>query len=146
MNRISQEELDERSKEEDDVAPADVQFCEFEDGGSHVSIRPETLHPAKGKRDVYAVAFEQPGKYELVLTMRSRLDALAQLPLSVLIDNHLVQMISIQGTGGREVTETVPIHITGGSVHYLGLYYGADGMEITGAELYLRETGVKQSV
>ena len=75
-------------------------------------------------------------EYALELTLQSDLSPLAQLPVSIYYDNQLHRTISIQGTQGKTVTETVDMGFVFGSNHYLKFYFGSDGLNILNIRLH----------
>ena len=88
------------------------------------------LHVARGNSDVCAVTLKSFGYYAVEFELSSDLEELAQLPISVYLDNQLKQTISIQGTNGRTVTETADIGVIFGDNHYIKFFYGANGIQI----------------
>ena len=56
---------------------------------------------------------------------------MAQLPVSVFLDNIHKMTISIQGTEGKSITVEREIGMGFGRNHYAKLYYGANGIEIS---------------
>ncbi len=130
-DRVCEEELAAMNTREDD----DV------DAGSLVSIisDPETqeividgslLHPAKGKADVLAVSRCYEGEFTMKMILKSELGELAQLPVSVFLDNIHKMTVSVQGTNGKWVEECRKLNMGFGHNHYIKLYYGADNLEI----------------
>lgn len=66
----------------------------------------------------------------MIFTMKSDLDPLAQLPVSVFLDNIHKMTVSIQGTQGKWIQETRILNMGFGNNHYIKLYYGADNLQI----------------
>ena len=137
LGKISQEELDEMKAAEDDVDAAALMYFTANDNNT-VDIDVNKLHVARGKSDVCAVTFKSIGYYAVEFELSSDLEELAQLPISVYLDNQLKQTISIQGTKGRIVTETVDIGVIFGDNDYIKLFYGANGIQIK--KLTLKKT------
>ena len=88
------------------------------------------LHPAKGKADVIAVTNEFMGDFTMKFTLKSDLGELAQLPVSVFLDNIHKMTVSVQGTNGKWVEESRILNMGFGHNHYIKFYYGADNLEI----------------
>ena len=88
------------------------------------------LHPAKGKADVIAVTNEFMGDFTMKFTLKSDLGELAQLPVSVFLDNIHKMTVSVQGTNGKWVEESRILNMEFGHNHYIKFYYGADNFEI----------------
>ena len=110
-DRICKEELEAmNTKEEDDVDAGSLVSIESDSVTQKIVIDGALLHPAKGKADVIAVTNEFMGDFTMKFTLKSDLSELAQLPVSVFLDN---------------------IHNMGfGHNHYIKFYYGADNLEI----------------
>lgn len=111
------------------------------DAGSLVSIESDSvtqkividgalLHPAKGKADVIAVTNEFMGDFTMKFTLKSDLGELAQLPVSVFLDNIHKMTVSVQGSNGKWVEESRILNMEFGHNHYIKFYYGADNLEI----------------
>lgn len=66
------------------------------------------------------------GTYDIEIEMKSDLEDLAQLPVTVYIDNIVKTMISIRGTKGEWIKETRDLGFFFGPNHYLKLYFGAN--------------------
>ena len=130
-DRICAEELEAMNTKE--VAAADA--------GDLIAITsdPETqemvvdgslLHPAKGNTDILAVTNDYMGEFTVKFVLRSELGELAQLPISVFMDNIHKLTVSVQGTNGKWVEESRLFDMPFGHNHYIKLYYGADNLEI----------------
>ena len=63
-------------------------------------------------------------------TFKSDLGELAQLSVSVFLDNIHKMTFSVQGTNGKWVEESRILNMGFGHNHYIKLYYGADNLEI----------------
>ena len=88
------------------------------------------LHPAKGNTDILAVTNDYMGEFTVKFVLRSELGELAQLPISVFMDNIHKMTVSVQGTNGKWVEESRLFDMPFGHNHYIKLYYGADNLEI----------------
>lgn len=129
--RISQEELEVmNTKEEDDVDAGSLVQITSEADTQRIVIDGSLLHPVKGNADVLAVTNDFMGDFEVKFTLRSELGELAQLPVSVFLDNIHKMTVSVQGTNGRWIEEKRILNIGFGHHHYIKLYYGADNLEI----------------
>lgn len=129
LGKISQEELDEMKADEDDVSAADLLYFTA-DENNIINIDVDKLHVARGNSDVCAITLKSFGIYAIEFELSSDLEELAQLPISVYLDNQLKQTISIQGTCGKTVTEIADIGVIFGDNHYIKLFYGANGIQI----------------
>lgn len=130
-DRICKEELEAmNTKEEDDVDAGSLVSIESDSVTQKIVIDGALLHPAKGKADVIAVTNEFMGDFTMKFTLKSDLGELAQLPVSVFLDNIHKMTVSVQGTNGKWVEESRILNMGFGHNHYIKFYYGADNLEI----------------
>ena len=130
-DRICKEELEAmNTKEEDDVDAGSLVSIESDSVTQKIIIDGALLHPAKGKADVIAVTNEFMGDFTMKFTLKSDLGELAQLPVSVFLDNIHKMTVSVQGTNGKWVEESRILNMGFGHNHYIKFYYGADNLEI----------------
>lgn len=130
-DRICEEELEAmNTKEEDDVDAGSLVSIESDSVTQKIVIEGALLHPAKGKADVIAVTNEFMGDFTMKFTLKSDLGELAQLPVSVFLDNIHKMTVSVQGTNGKWVEESRILNMEFGHNHYIKFYYGADNLEI----------------
>lgn len=130
-DRICEEELEAmNTKEEDDVDAGSLVSIESDSVTQKIVIDGALLHPAKGKADVIAVTNEFMGDFTMKFTLKSDLGELAQLPVSVFLDNIYKMTVSVQGTNGKWVEESRILNMEFGHNHYIKFYYGADNFEI----------------
>ena len=130
-DRICEEELEAmNTKEEDDVDAGSLVSIESDSVTQKIVIDGALLHPAKGKADVIAVTNEFMGDFTMKFTLKSDLGELAQLPVSVFLDNIHKITVSVQGTNGKWVEESRILNMGFGHNHYIKFYYGADNLEI----------------
>lgn len=129
--RISREELEVmNTKEDDDVDAASLVNIVSDPDTQKIVIDGSVLNPVKGRADVVAVTNDFMGDFEVRFTLKSELGELAQLPVSVFLDNIHKMTVSIQGTNGKWTEETRILNIGFGHNHYIKLYYGADNLDI----------------
>lgn len=130
-DRICEEELEAmNTKEEDDVDAGSLVSIESDSVTQKIVIDGALLHPAKGKADVIAMTNEFMGDFTMKFTLKSDLSELAQLPVSVFLDNIHKMTVSVQGTNGKWVEESRILNMGFGHNHYIKFYYGADNLEI----------------
>ena len=129
--RISKEELEAmHTKEEDDIDANSIVNINEDEATHEIVIDGALLHPAKGNADVVAVRTDFVGDFNVKCTLKSELGALAQLPVSVFVDNIHKMTVSVQGTEGKWLEEERILNMGFGRNHYIKLYYGADNLEI----------------
>ena len=130
-DRICEEELEAmNTKEEDDVDAGSLVNIESDPQTQEIVIDGALLHPAKGNADVLAVTNDFMCDFTMKFTLKSDLGELAQLPVSVFLDNIHKMTVSVQGTNGKWVEESRILNMGFGHNHYIKLYYGADNLEI----------------
>ena len=88
------------------------------------------LSTQKGTAAAYTLTFETPGKYRLSFLMKSDAGELAQMPMSVFVNNQLACTITITGSGGMWLERTAELDATAGPEHYLKLFFGESGISI----------------
>ena len=131
-DRICEEELEAmNTKDDDDDVDAESLVSIVSDPETQeIIIDGKLLHPVKGKADVVAVSRCYEGDFIMKFTFKSDLGELAQLSVSVFLDNIHKMTISVQGTNGKWVEESRILNMGFGHNHYIKLYYGADNLEI----------------
>lgn len=130
-DRICAEELEAmNTKEADDVDAGDLIAITSDPETQEIVVDGSLLHPAKGNTDILAVTNDYMGEFTVKFVLRSELGELAQLPISVFMDNIHKMTVSVQGTNGKWVEESRPFDMSFGHNHYIKLYYGADNLEI----------------
>ena len=130
-DRICAEELEVmNTKEADDVDAGDLIAITSDPKTQEMVVDGSLLHPAKGNTDILAVTNDYMGEFTVKFVLRSELGELAQLPISVFMDNIHKMTVSVQGTNGKWVEESRPFDMSFGHNHYIKLYYGADNLEI----------------
>ena len=130
-DRICAEELEAmNTKEADDVDAGDLIAITSDPETQEMVVDGSLLHPAKGNTDILAVTNDYMGEFTVKFVLRSELGELAQLPISVFMDNIHKMTVSVQGTNGKWVEEIRPFDMSFGHNHYIKLYYGADNLEI----------------
>ena len=142
LDRISEEEKEAQEQMGDnDVVAADLVTYEADPATGDVVIDASAWNTKKGNSEVCGVTIlaDKMGTYDIEIEMKSDLEDLAQLPVTVYIDNIVKTMISIRGTKGEWIKETRDLGFFFGPNHYLKLYFGANGLELGKIRLKLRE-------
>ncbi len=129
--QICKEELDAiNTKDDDDVVAANIKTYVQGPDDYEVVIPGEDLNPRAQKKDTFSVIFSKYGKYCLDIQMKSDLGPLAQLPVSLFIDNIFKNTISMQGTEGETIVKSTKLAPFFGQNHYVALFYKGNGMQI----------------
>ncbi|MDO5416222.1 MAG: glycoside hydrolase family 3 C-terminal domain-containing protein [Lachnospiraceae bacterium] len=93
------------------------------------------LSTQKGTSAVYRVTFSEIGVYQLSMRIKSDAGDLAQMPVTVFGNNHLLQTVTINGTNGEWVTKTVDLNVFNALDWHLKFYFGESGIEIGALEI-----------
>ena len=107
--------------------------------GEEIELPLEKLSTKKGTGAVYQLRFPKIGRYELVFRMSSTLGPLAQLPISVFLNNTLQQTVTINGTEDKVVEQSVTLAIRQDGEKYMKLYFGESGIDMN--RMFLRYVG-----
>ena len=128
MDRISPEELKDRknaAKDDPDVSKM-MKFVTDEQGNIRISGGGWDTHQGK---EILADLDMKAGSYELQMKVKSNLDDLAQLPVTVYLDNIIKGTLSFRGSKGQWVTQQIRFDTFEGH-HYMKLYFGATGLTV----------------
>lgn len=136
MGTITPEELEANRPEADDISATSLTYYHSDETGV-VNVDPSGWNTARGCSEVFAITVDTWGEYDAELTMSAELGHLAQLPITVYMDNVIHGTVSIQGTEGKTVTERVSIGPLIGDNHYIKFYFGADGLNLQSVRLIL---------
>lgn len=131
LNRFLDREYDVCEEENgfensDDVAQALQRLKVVEESCLDIS----NLSTAKGTSAVYILEFTGRGSYVLRFRMRSDAGQLAQMPMSVFFNNHLLKTITITGTDGEWLEREVELNVNVSLEMYVKLYFGESGIEM----------------
>ena len=107
--------------------------------GEEIELPLEKLSTKKGTSAVYQLRFPKIGRYELVFRMSSALGELAQLPISVFLNNTLQQTVTLNGTEGQILERVVTLPIRQDGEKYMKLYFGESGIDMH--RMFLRYAG-----
>lgn len=131
MNRFLDREFDvceeENRFEGVDGTDTVLQQMEVTDG---CVLDVSALDTGKGTNSTYILDFSERGEYVIRFKMKSDALSLAQMPMSVFINNHLMKTITITGTDGKWLEREVRCRIFSSLQNYLKLYFGESGIEI----------------
>ncbi len=116
----------------------DMVYYRFKDENELV-IDGRGIHAQQGHTELFGISLEKEGRYEIVFHMKSDAGELAQIPISVYLDNALKHTIMVQGTGGKIITEGRELGDIIGPNHYIKLLFGNGGVEIEKIVLQYKE-------
>lgn len=107
----------------------DMVYYQFKDEDKLV-IDGKEFHTEQGHMELFGILLKKEGYYEIEFQMKSELGELAQIPMSVYLDNILKHTITIQGTAGKTVSEYRNLGMILSLNHYIKLWFGNGGLEI----------------
>lgn len=135
MGMITEEEMAANRPGEDDVDTGSMHYAAPDHMTGDITIDTAGWQMERGKAENCSLHLHDWGSYEMTMTIRSELNALAQLPVTIYLDNNMLTTVSIRGTEGKTVEEKVVVPMPFNSNHYLKFLFGADGIELTGIVL-----------
>ena len=119
----------EGNEEENDTEEllTEIKKCVAEENGE-VLMETEAVTEKSGGSRAFEIRFAAEGEYRIEFLVSSKLDALAQLPVSLYVDNIYRTTLSFQGTKGEARKVSFSVGNVVGNVHYFKLVFGADGL------------------
>ncbi|MCD7834307.1 MAG: glycoside hydrolase family 3 C-terminal domain-containing protein [Lachnospiraceae bacterium] len=137
--RISGEEREAaKAMADQQDAVTDLDYFSMDASGTIV-LDGSLFHPKAGETETFGITLNKMGLYSISLELQSDLGSLAQLSLSIFIDNRLNTTVSLQGLEGRVAEEKRELGFQIGSNHYMRFYYGANGLNIQKAVIRLEK-------
>ncbi len=137
LGRCSEEVLEVISNTEtEDEANLDISFIFVEE---EATIDVSGTKTDRGSDAVFGLDFIKEGHYMLSINVRAITHELAQMPLSVFINQHLVNVLNINGTHGKWSVYTVDLGLIKPKKANLRLFFGQSGMELGELKVTLRQ-------
>lgn len=130
MDAISQEELDEIKAAREDDGDVEVSSYTETDENGIAAIDTSELKASQGTTVAYGFVTDKFGDYDIEISAKSSLDELAQLPVTVYLDNKFVETIVFRGSNGKRLTKSGKLGNIFGKTHFVKLYIGATGLDI----------------
>lgn len=139
MDLIKEEEkkLCKEHRKEDDHT-GDIIYSQSDEEGN-VVIDGRQFQVNRGDFLLFGVRLGKIGEYEISIRMNSQTEELAQLPITVFLDNNQMFTITFRGTKGASVTEVRELDTILEPYHYIKLYIGANGINLEEIRLILRK-------
>ena len=98
--------------------------------GEEVTIDASDTKTDRGSEAVFGFEFSKEGHYCLNINVRAVTHELAQMPLSVFVNQYLVNILNINGTNGKWAVHTVDLGLIKPKKACLRLFFGQSGMEL----------------
>ncbi|MDD2969486.1 MAG: glycoside hydrolase family 3 C-terminal domain-containing protein [Lachnospiraceae bacterium] len=95
-----------------------------------VELDVRALRTEAGSDNQYSIHIPERGPYTGTIRMRSDLGELAQISLSILLNNHLISSMTINGTKGEWIEKEFGFEVFIAVDNYLDFYFAQSGMEI----------------
>lgn len=93
------------------------------------------LNTSAGSGETFAIQAQSTGMYEVEARIKTNASDLAQMSVSVFMDNHLRGIISLTGKDKDWTKRTINLgHLMGN--HYIRLYFSMGGVEIDNLRIY----------
>ena len=135
LGRTSQEELEAmENMADDDKVDFDIEFHNVVDG--KLTLDTQGLNTDKGNSVMFGICAEDNGLYNMHMRVKVDAGEVAQVNTSLFIDEHLIDIITMNGTGGEWVELDKEIFFFGPN-HYLKFYFAQSGLQIDEISLKL---------
>ncbi len=84
----------------------------------------------RGTKVQYKLLIPEHGQYHVFFKLKSNAGGLAQIPLSVFVNNQLIGTITINGTGGAYIERSLSFNVFAAVENFFHIYFGESGAEI----------------
>ncbi|MCH5257364.1 MAG: glycoside hydrolase family 3 protein [Lachnospiraceae bacterium] len=130
--RISKEEEEAMAdKASQPYELTNLAYYEADKETDEIVIDGKSLHAKAGEADTIEISVNKSGNYSITFILKSNLGFLAQLPVSLFVDNIFRATVSIQGIGNKTFVEKRALgFLTKDNNSYVRIYYGANGIEV----------------
>lgn len=95
----------------------------------------QSLTTKKGSSSFYYARIPEKGSYRLQFRLKAEAEELAQIPMSVFVNNQLAGTISLKGSQKDWITQSIEFDVFVAIHNYIKLYFGESGMVIEKIEL-----------
>ncbi|MBB6481235.1 glycoside hydrolase family 3 C-terminal domain-containing protein [Spirochaeta isovalerica] len=127
--RISDQELKEMKADEDQVADREnLTFYRINAEGT--DIDGSSMNTSGGSEELFGITVRTFGMYDLKVRYKSDLNVLAQVSVSVFMDNQLIGTLALQGTEGEWKEQTLHMGMIFGTNHFIKLFFPQTGLDL----------------
>lgn len=123
------EESYDTESEQDETDYSQIAFYVMDAAHTSLALGEDDVR-LDGEEIQFGIEILQDGNYELHLEVKSELSELAQLPVSVYVDNIYRDTVSFQGTNGAVEKKKAALGYVMGKNHYIKLKRQGNGLEI----------------
>lgn len=103
--------------------------------GESLSLDLTGLKTDTGSNIQYSVKIPRRGKYRIEFRLKSDLGELAQMTMSVSLNNALLKMFTVNGTGGKWEEYDAEFDVFSAIDNYLNLYFAQSGIDVGGIRI-----------
>ncbi len=137
LGRISEEELEDvkESKAEENMS-FDLNYKLVE---QETTIDVSNITTERGSDALFGLEFTKHGLYTISIKMRSDSSELAQIPVSVFVNQDFVRTVTFNGTNGEWINKSFDIGPIRSKYCCLKLHFGQGGMELGEMKIALKE-------
>ncbi len=136
LGRFPEEELEAISIAETEAETnLDISFTSV---GEELILDASGIKTDRGSEAVFGLDFIKEGYYSLNIKVRAVTHELAQMPLSVFINQRLINVMNVNGTNGNWVLHTVDLGLIKPRKACLRLFFGQSGMELGELKVTIR--------
>lgn len=128
LGRLSEEETADMHYLEDDGKSKSVPGCI--PVGDELILDVSNINTHRGSDAMFGLEFKKHGIYTLSFKIRAVSSELAQLPMSIFINQHLIKILTINGSNGEWINSSLEIGPYRSKYAYLRLFFGQSGMEL----------------
>lgn len=127
--RISDQELKEMKADEDQVADREnLTFYRINAEGT--DIDGSSMNTSGGSEELFGITVRTFGMYDLKVRYKSDLNVLAQVSVSVFMDNQLIGTLALQGTEGEWKEAKLSMGMIFGTNHFIKLFFPQTGLDL----------------
>ncbi|MBN2657554.1 MAG: glycoside hydrolase family 3 protein [Spirochaetales bacterium] len=127
--RISDEELNEMKADVDQVADReDLTYYRIKAEGTDIDC--SAMNTSGGSEVLFGITVRTFGMYDLKIRYKSDLNVLAQVSVSIFMDNQLTGTLALQGTEGEWKEQTLPMGMIFGTNHFIKLFFPQTGLDL----------------
>ena len=128
--------------DESDIAN-EVEISEYYTMSDDLTIDLSNIDTSSGNSVSFGVTAPKPGMYKCDMKMRANAKELAQMSMSVFVNNNLVGMTSLTGADKDWTNKTIDLGFMNANC-YIKLYFSMSGMELESMYIYEVESDLTE--
>jgi len=111
----------------------------FSEVGEKLILDVSAVNTGRGSEALFGLELSEQAEYTISIKVRAVSFELAQLPLSIFINQHLIKVITINGSKGEWITDSFDFGPYKNKHAYMRLFFGQSGMELGEIKISLKE-------